>query len=108
MRRLLALSLALAAACSAPTEPLDRIVLFEVGPAWMPCHTWYYAPTSCLQVREMPGGDWYLLWDAIEIEGFRYQPGRRYIIEVGIYQRREEVLDAPNEIYRLRRYLRVW
>jgi hypothetical protein len=93
------------AACASPTEPLERVEILEVARQRIACTTWYMAPITCLHVRNIPGGEWRALWDAIEIEGFQHQLGERVIIEVAVFRRRDYVLDAPNEIYRLRRYL---
>jgi hypothetical protein len=47
------------------------------------------APMKCMQVRSQPGASWSLFYQ--QIEGFTFEPGFRYQLEV----RTEQLTDVP-------------
>lgn len=61
----------------APQENQGGNTLF-VGPFWKPCED--VSPRLCLEVKESNDGEWQLFYDSIE--GFVYEPGFTYQLEV--------------------------
>jgi len=65
---------------ASPQEPLK--MLLNVGPEKVPCEG--EGPMECYQVRETPNGEWQLFYQ--EIEGFDWEPGFVYELQVNVYQ----------------------
>jgi heat shock protein HslJ len=62
------------------TEPVQMTLYF--GPERVPCEG--EGPQQCYQVREDPEGEWQLFYQ--EIDGFEWEPGYNYELQVNIYQ----------------------
>ncbi|WP_323885915.1 DUF4377 domain-containing protein [Aeromonas caviae] len=50
------------------------------------------APMKCMQVRSQPGESWSLFYQ--QIEGFTFEPGFRYQLEVS----KEQLADVPADV----------
>ena len=57
------------------------------------------APMKCMQVRSQPGESWSLFYQ--QIEGFTFEPGFRYQLEVSKEQLADVPADAPSVRYQL-------
>ncbi|MEB6605875.1 DUF4377 domain-containing protein [Aeromonas sanarellii] len=57
------------------------------------------APMKCMQVRGQPGESWSLFYQ--QIEGFTFEPGYRYQLEVTKEQLTDVPADASSLHYRL-------
>ena len=57
------------------------------------------APMKCMQVRSQPGESWGLFYQ--QIEGFTFEPGYRYQLEVTKEQLADVPADAPSLRYQL-------
>ena len=57
------------------------------------------APMKCMQVRGQPGESWSLFYQ--QIEGFTFEPGYRYQLEVTKEQLTDVPADASSLRYRL-------
>ena len=64
-----------------PEAQPEQITLF-VGPKRVPCEG--EGPQECYQVSETPDGEWQLFYS--EIEGFQWEPGYIYELQVNVYQ----------------------
>ena len=56
-------------------------------------------PMQCMQVRSQPGESWSLFYQ--QIEGFTFEPGYRYQLEVTKEQLADVPADAPSLRYQL-------
>ena len=84
-------------ACRGATEPGERVRTFEVAPAKVACVSWF--PTECLRVRTPPDTGWRLFYDPIE--GFAYEAGYRYVIQVAERPVPNPPADGSSLAYRL-------
>ena len=57
------------------------------------------APMKCMQVRSQPGESWTLFYQ--QIEGFSFEPGFRYQLEVRTEQLTDVPADASSVRYQL-------
>ncbi|MCE9923312.1 MULTISPECIES: DUF4377 domain-containing protein [Aeromonas] len=57
------------------------------------------APMKCMQVRSQPGENWTLFYQ--QIEGFTFEPGFRYQLEVRTEQLTDVPADASSVRYQL-------
>lgn len=57
------------------------------------------APMKCMQVRSQPGENWTLFYQ--QIEGFTFEPGFRYHLEVRTEQLTDVPADASSVRYQL-------
>lgn len=57
------------------------------------------APMKCMQVRSQPGASWSLFYQ--QIEGFTFEPGFRYRLEVRTEQLTDVPADASSVRYQL-------
>ncbi|WP_323949777.1 DUF4377 domain-containing protein [Aeromonas caviae] len=57
------------------------------------------APMKCMQVRSQPGESWSLFYQ--QIEGFTFEPGFRYQLDVSKEQLADVPADAPSLRYQL-------
>ncbi|MGY3929436.1 Uncharacterised protein [Aeromonas encheleia] len=57
------------------------------------------APMKCMQVRSQPGASWSLFYQ--QIEGFTFEPGFRYQLEVRTEQLTDVPADASSVRYQL-------
>lgn len=98
------LSIMLSACSSLSTEALtgpEQILVLEVAPARVPCVG--EMENMCLQVRAPGEESWRTFYDPIE--GFRYEEGILYTLEVGRRKRLHPPADASAYVYRLLRIL---
>jgi hypothetical protein len=92
-------ALALCCSCTAPTEPvLTRVMSIHVASAMVPCVS--TVRTSCLQTRTSTTEAWEPFYG--DIEGFRFEPGFEYALEVAVY-RLPRTVNGTAERYELRR-----
>jgi hypothetical protein len=98
------LGLATLTACGAtgPSESEPRVYTIEVLPSTQDCMGWAY-PWPCLNVREEPDGELHGLLDGIE--GFAYQWGHQYRLEIAEYIISDPPQDGSSRRYELRRIL---
>ena len=69
-------------------EPDSEVLTLFVGPEQVECMGFMF-PTTCLQVRFQPEGDWEAFGDPIE--GFDFEPGFFYELRV----KRVSITDPP-------------
>ncbi|WP_353161352.1 DUF4377 domain-containing protein [Myroides odoratus] len=69
------------------TKETQNIVTMYVGPKQVDCTG--VGPMKCLQVRETEDGEWTLFYSSIQ--GFEYEEGYNYTLEV----RKEDVPNPP-------------
>lgn len=69
------------------TKEVQNIVTMYVGPKQVDCTG--VGPMKCLQVRETEDGEWTLFYSSIQ--GFEYEEGYNYTLEV----RKEDVPNPP-------------
>lgn len=91
------LTLVAPAACSSATAPAERVYTLKVAPARAPCAG--VAPQQCFQVREGSNAPYTLFYDAIQ--GFTYEPGYWYVLEVGERSVANPPADGSSKSYRL-------
>ena len=94
--RLTLASVALVMALSGCSESTDTTRLW-IGPERVECEG--VAPMMCLQVAESAEGDYQLFYDTIE--GFDYQEGTSYVIDVSITEVENPPADASSLQYTL-------
>ncbi len=94
--RLTLASLVLGMAVAGCSESTDTTRLW-IGPARVECEG--VAPMMCLQVAESEDGDYRLFYDTIE--GFDYQEGTSYVIDVSITEVENPPADASSLQYTL-------
>ena len=94
--RLTLASVALGMALSGCSESTDTTRLW-IGPERVECEG--VAPMMCLQVAESEDGDYRLFYDTIE--GFDYQEGTSYVIDVSITEVENPPADASSLQYTL-------
>jgi len=94
--RLTLASVALGVALSGCSESTDTTRLW-IGPERVECEG--VAPMMCLQVAESADGDYQLFYDTIE--GFDYQEGTSYVIDVSITEVENPPADASSLQYTL-------
>lgn len=81
-RRILALSLVLAA-CEPATGPqFERIARLEVAAELVECE-YFFGPPHCLVVRWDHKGPWAPL--AATVQGFSFEPGHTYVLDVALF-----------------------
>lgn len=89
-------------ACSSPFESTDvDIVTLEIDSQLAPCTG--EGITTCMRVRENPSDNWGLFYR--EIEGFTYEPGFIYKVEVEVREIRNPPADGSSAAYRLLRLI---
>lgn len=86
-------------ACSLGTS--DDIRVLYVAPETAECVG--VAPQTCLLVREQPDAAWELFYEAIE--GFDYELGTEYVLEVEVETVANPPADGSSLRYRLMRIL---
>ena len=94
--RLTLASVALGLALTGCSESTDTTRLW-IGPERVECEG--VAPMMCLQVAESEDGDYQLFYDTIE--GFDYQEGTLYVIDVSITEVENPPADASSVQYTL-------
>ena len=94
--RLTLASLALGVALTGCSESPDTTRLW-IGPERVECEG--VAPMMCLQVAESEDGDYQLFYDTIE--GFDYEGGTSYVIDVSITEVENPPADASSLQYTL-------
>jgi hypothetical protein len=94
--RLTLASVVLGMALSGCSESTDTTRLW-IGPERVECEG--VAPMMCLQVAESEDGDYRLFYDTIE--GFDYQEGTSYVIDVSITEVENPPADASSLQYTL-------
>jgi Domain of unknown function (DUF4377) len=67
------------------------------------CNSWYGQPFPCLQVKEGTATQWRGFTDPIE--GFNYEAGFEYVIEVKVYDIPNPPADASSKRYVLKRII---
>jgi hypothetical protein len=85
-----------------PSEQAPRIYTIEVLPSTQDCMGWVYS-WPCLTVREEPDGQPQRLLEGIQ--GFAYQWGHRYRIEIAEYVVPDPPQDGSSRRFELRRVL---
>ncbi|MBB4634989.1 DUF4377 domain-containing protein [Longimicrobium terrae] len=89
-------------ACSSPFESTDvDIVTLEIDSQLVPCMA--MIPTTCMRVREDPSDSWGLFYR--EIEGFTYEPGFIYKVQVEVREIKNPPADGSSAAYRLLRLI---
>ena len=94
--RLTLASVGLGVAVTGCSESTDTTRLW-IGPERVECEG--VAPMMCLQVAESEDGDYQLFYDTIE--GFDYQEGTLYVIDVSITEVENPPADASSLQYTL-------
>ena len=94
--RLTLAGVALGVALTGCSDPTDTTRLW-IGPERVECEG--VAPMMCLQVAESEDGDYQLFYDTIE--GFDYQEGTSYVIDVSITEVENPPADASGLQYTL-------
>lgn len=94
--RLALASLVLSAALAGCSDSTDTTRLW-IGPERVQCEG--VAPMMCLQVAEIEDGNYQLFYDTIE--GFDYQEGTSYVIDVSITDMENPPADASSLQYTL-------
>ena len=94
--RLTLASVALGVALTGCSDSTDTTRLW-IGPERVECEG--MAPMTCLQVAESEDGDYQLFYDTIE--GFDYQEGTSYVIDVSITEVANPPADASSLQYTL-------
>ncbi len=94
--RLTLASVALGVALTGCSEPTDNTRLW-IGPERVECEG--VAPMMCLQVAKSEDGDYQLFYDTIE--GFDYQEGTSYVIDVSITEVENPPADSSSLQYTL-------
>ena len=89
--RLTLASVALGVALTGCSDSTDTTRLW-IGPERVECEG--VAPMMCLQVAESEDGDYQLFYDTIE--GFDYQEGTSYVIDVSITEVENPPADASS------------
>ena len=87
----------IAMSCSSAAGPAERVIRLEVAEQRAPCMA--VGPSECLQVREGTEAAWQLFYG--EIEGFSYEPGYRYVLEVAQRSVANPPADGSSLAYRL-------
>jgi hypothetical protein len=104
-RRIIGLGVGLlcsvAASCSSATAPVEREIRLEVSEQRVPCVG--EGRQECLQVREQSGAAWQLFYGSIE--GFAYEPGFRYVLQVAERPVPHPPADGSSLAYRLLRVI---
>lgn len=90
-------ALAAVSACRSATEPAERVYSLDIAPVRVPCVG--AVPQECLQVREQPDAPYSLFYDTIS--GFAYEPGYRYLLQVGERTVAHPPADGSSKTYRL-------
>lgn len=78
-RILLPLAAALLTACSLVTGTEHHRQTLYVAPYTRTCHGMY--EMQCMLVKEDPDADWSFFYDGIQ--GFTYEPGFTYVLQIG-------------------------
>lgn len=93
------LALALVASCRSPspTSPEEEVTTLEIASAKVPCSG--FIKQECFQVRARSDAPWTLFYN--QIEGFVYEPGYLYTIQVAIRVIPNPPLDGSSRAYRL-------
>ena len=94
--RLTLASVALGAALTGCSDSPDTTRLW-IGPERVECES--VAPMMCLQVAESEDGNYQLFYDTIE--GFDYEEGTSYVIDVSIAEVENPPADASSLQYTL-------
>ncbi len=97
------LVMTVAAACVPiqPEEPSGEVVTLYVGPELVDCVG--VGPMQCTQVRLSPEDEYQLFYDTID--GFEFEEGNAYELEVLIQKRENAPADASANTYTLQRIL---
>lgn len=83
------------AACAVAKKPTET---WMVGPERKPCSG--VAPMECLQIKKNPSDTaWQYFYDAIE--GFNYEPGYTYTLEIQTEKMDNPPADASSVKYKL-------
>lgn len=97
----LAAALAVLAACTLTGPEPDEVLVLEIGPERVDCMGAF--PQQCLLVRSDSSEEWSYFYD--HIEGFTYEEGFVYRVEVLRRQIRNPPADGSSVAYRLIRVL---
>jgi len=87
--------------CGSPTSPQGVVITLEVAPRTVACVG--EVQRQCLQVRTSPDSEWTRFYDTIE--GFVYEEGYQYRLEVQRERVPNPPADASSYKYRLLRLL---
>jgi hypothetical protein len=87
--------------CTSPTSPQADVIVLEVAPRTVACVG--EVARQCLQVRTSPDSAWTRFYDTIE--GFTYEEGFQYRLEVQRDRVPNPPADASSYRYRLLRLL---
>ena len=107
MRFLLAFALLFLSACEiedilpppvSVEEPEEVIKIIIVGPYTQRCHGAFFEQ-DCLMVREEDSDDWGFFFEGIE--GFDFEPGFTYTLEVRLEDRGPYIQDVGRYAYHL-------
>ncbi|WP_353241825.1 DUF4377 domain-containing protein [Providencia sp.] len=82
---------------TAKTADIDNNKTFYVDSTLADCVG--VAPMKCMKVKENPNDDWQLFYSSIQ--GFEYQPGFSYILQVKQFDVPNPPADAPSIRYEL-------
>jgi hypothetical protein len=94
-KQILWLVTAMLAACAVAKKPTET---WMVGPERKPCSG--VAPMECLQIKKNPSDTaWQYFYDAIE--GFNYEPGYTYTLEIQTEKIDNPPADASSVKYKL-------
>ena len=89
-------------ACSSPFGSTDvEMETWEIAEQKVPCMG--MVPTTCIRYRESGSADWTPLFGVID--GFAYEPGFRYRVEVEIREIKNPPADGSSVAIRLLRLL---
>jgi hypothetical protein len=83
--------------------PDEHLVALYVAPERAPCVGVFEIEIACLQVREVPDRPWQLFYD--DIEGFAWEPGFTWRIQVAWTEVSPVPADGSSRRYRLVRVL---
>jgi hypothetical protein len=96
-KQLLWLAAAMFAACAVTKKPTET---WMVGPERKPCSG--VAPMECLQIKKNPSDTaWQYFYD--DIEGFTYEPGFVYTLEVSSEKVDNPPADASSIHYKMKK-----
>ena len=90
-------TLVAALGCRSATEPAERVFILDVAASRAPCIGSF--PQQCLQVRERTDAPYGLFY--APIQGFTFEPGYRYMLQVGERSVANPPADGSSKSYRL-------
>ena len=97
MRAPLLAALVLALGACGTLDPDDAVETLVVGSETVECVG--VAVQQCLRVKRAPEAEWELFYDGIE--GFDFEPGFTYVLEVEVREVPDPPADGSSRAYRL-------